>query len=182
MLLRDVTERKVSEEKLRENEAHYRLLTEDVRDVVWKLNRDLIVTYISPADEALRGYPANEVIGHHIFEMFSEEGIQAITKLIQLRSENAARGVVSGEVTFEVEHRCKDGRWLWGEVFSKPEFDADGSVVGFHGITREVTRRRQLEDEIRNLAYFDPLTGLCNRRLMNDRLSQVMAASEREGN
>ena len=75
----DITERKRTEEALRANEALLRLVTEDVLDVVWKTDRDLRFTYISPADERLRGYRADEVIGHHVFEMFTAEGITAVT-------------------------------------------------------------------------------------------------------
>ena len=53
---RDITGRKLMEAQLRDSEAHYRLLTEDVSDVVWKMDRDYRFTYVSPADEQLRGY------------------------------------------------------------------------------------------------------------------------------
>jgi len=49
-------------------------LTEEVRDVIWRTDKDLNITYISPADERLRGYKASEVIGHSVFEMFTPEG------------------------------------------------------------------------------------------------------------
>src|ERR1035437_3247325 len=58
--------------------------------------------------------------------------------------------------------------------------DATGTITGYHGITRETTERRQLEDQVRQLAFYDPLTKLPNRRLLNDRLSQSMATSRRK--
>jgi len=69
---------------------------------------------------------------------------------------------------------------IWGEVKSKPVHDASGTITGYHGITRETTERRQLEDQVRQLAFYDPLTKLPNRRLLNDRLSQSMATSQRK--
>jgi PAS domain S-box-containing protein len=139
-------EKSIATEKLRDSEALYRLLTEDVSDVVWKTDRNLRVTYISPADERLRGYSADEVIGHHVFEMFTEAGVAAVTEMIQKGPNAEQRGAQSGFVTFEAQHRCRDGRLLWGEVLSKPERDAHGTIIGYHGITREITERRQLED------------------------------------
>lgn len=168
-------------EKIRKSEALYRLLTEDVRDVVWKLDSDLRVTYISPADEQLRGYRVDEVIGHHVFEMFTEEGVAAVTKILQKRLVDERHGTQTGAITFEVQHHCKDGRLLWGEVFSTPERDSHGAITGFHGITREISGRKQMEEQIRQQAFHDTLTNLPNRRMLNDRMSQAMAASKRRG-
>ncbi len=139
-------EKSIAAEKLRDSEALYRLLTEDVSDVVWKTDRDLHITYISPADARLRGYRADEVIGHHVFEMFTEEGVAVVTEMMRQGPNSEQNRTQSGFITFEAQHRCKDGRLLWGEVLSKPERDAHGTITGYHGITREITERKQLED------------------------------------
>jgi two-component system, cell cycle sensor histidine kinase and response regulator CckA len=157
---RDITELKRTEEALRESEAHFRLLTENVADVVWKLDNDYRFTYISPADERLRGYKADEVIGHHIFELFNEEGIASITKMAQLRQEAEQRGEKSGPVTFEAQHRCKDGRWLWAEISSTPERDEDGAITGFFGISREITERKEYEKERLKIEKLESLSVL----------------------
>lgn len=172
-------ERWASAEKLRRSEAHYRRLTEGVSDVIWKADRDLHITYISPVDERLRGYKADEVVGHPIFEMFTEEGIATVTELMNQRPTGAQCAKPCGAVTFEVQHRCKDGRLMWAEVFSKPEHDEHGTIVGYHGVSRETTERKQMQDQVRQLAFFDPLTNLPNRRLLLDRLAQAMTASKR---
>ena len=172
-------ERSVAAEKIRDSEAHFRLLTEDVADVVWKTDRKLFITYISPADQRLRGYPAEQVIGHHIFEMFTEEGVAAVSKMLRQGPTSEPQGAHSGFVTFEAQHRCRDGSLLWGEVHSKPERDAQGTITGYHGITRDITERKQMQDQVRQLAFHDPLTKLPNRRLLNDRLAQAMITSKR---
>ena len=166
---------------LHESDALYRLLTEDTLDVIWKTDRNLCITYISPADERLRGYPAEEVLGHHVFEMFTDVGVAAVKKIMRESQASEQSGTQAGFLTFEVQHHCRDGRLLWGEVLSKPERDAQGAIVGYHGITREITARKLLEDQVRQLAFYDPLTQLPNRRLLNDRLGQALAASTRSG-
>jgi diguanylate cyclase (GGDEF)-like protein/PAS domain S-box-containing protein len=182
----DTSERKKKEDRLlqlttrlTEREALYRLLAEDALDVVWKTDCDLHITYISPADERLRGYRADEVIGRHVFEMFSEEGVATVSQLLRQRRVAETEGSQTGFFTFAVQHRCKDGRLIWGEVLSKPERDAEGAIIGYHGITREITERKRLEDQVRQLAFYDPLTQLPNRRLLDDRLTQLMAATKR---
>lgn len=172
-------ERSIAAEKLRESEALYRLLTEDSMDVVWKLDSAFHVTYISPADERLRGYRADEVIGHHIFELFTAEGVAAVTEVMRQRAGIEPRGIEADFVTFEVLHRCKDGSLLWGEVFSKRERDAHGAIIGYHGTTREITQRKQMEEQVREMAFYDTLTNLPNRRLLSDRISQAMVSSKR---
>lgn len=165
---------------LHESEALYRLLTEDTMDVIWKADHNLVITYISPADQRLRGYRAEEVIGHHVFEMFTDEGIAIVTELIRRRREAEQNGTQLGFLSFEAQHRCKDGRLIWGEVFSKPDRDEHGTIIGYHGITREITERKRMQDQVQQLALYDALTKLPNRRLLNDRLAQTLAANGRK--
>ena len=164
---------------LHESQALYRLLTEDTLDVLWKTDRNLCLTYISPSDERLRGYKAEEVVGHHVFDLFTDEGVAAVKKLMRDSQAPGEPASQAGFLTFQVQHRCKDGRLLWGEVLSKPERNAEGAIVGYHGITREITERKRLEDQVRQLAFHDPLTNLPNRRLLRDRLGHAMAAGKR---
>lgn len=133
---------------LQESESLYRLLTEDTLDVVWKTDRNLYVTYISPSDERLRGYSADEVVGHHVFEMFTDEGVASVRKLIRDNQQSELAQTEVGFLSFQVKHRCKDGRLIWGEVLSKPERDAQGAIVGYHGITREISERKKAEAEL----------------------------------
>ena len=164
---------------LHDSQALYRLLTEDAQDVLWRTDARLIVTYISPADERLRGFRADEVVGRHVFEMFTEEGVAVVKAMIQRRAQEEASGTPVGFLNFQVQHRCKDGRLIWGEVMSKPDRNAQGEIVGYHGITREITERKRLEEQVRQLAFHDPLTHLANRRLMLEHLDQAMSASKR---
>jgi diguanylate cyclase (GGDEF)-like protein/PAS domain S-box-containing protein len=178
-LAREIAEHKQTEKALLESEAHYRLLTEDASDVVWKLDSDYRFTYISPADERLRGYRADEVIGHHVFEIFDEEGIASLKKLTRQRLEDEQHGTMTGTSTFEAQHRCKDGRWLWAEINSTPLRDTDGTITGYHGITREITDRKRSQELIYQLAFYDALTNLPNRRLLLDRFKQALVHAKR---
>ena len=164
---------------LQESLALYRLLTEDAQDVLWRTDSRLIVTYISPADERLRGFRADEVLGHSVFEMFTDEGVELVKGMLRRQAIEDAAGSSGGFLRFQVEHRCKDGRLIWGEMLSKPDRNAQGEIIGYHGITREITERKRLEEQVHQLAFHDPLTHLANRRLMLDHLEQAMSASKR---
>lgn len=167
---------------LKKSESLYRQLTEDTRDVHWKVDANFHFTYISPSDEALRGFKAEEVIGHSIFEMFTPEGIQTVKQVIQKRAENIKAGLPLDSMEFEAQHYCKDGHLIWGEVFSRPDFDENGNINGYYGITREITKRKLLEQKINQLAFYDSLTNLANRRLLLDRLDKALSSSKRNHN
>jgi PAS domain S-box-containing protein len=115
---------------LQESLALYRLLTEDAQDVLWRTDGQLVLTYISPADERLRGFRADEVLGHSVFEMFTDEGVEVIKSMLRLRAMEDAAGGTERFLRFQVEHRCKDGRLIWGEVLSKPDRNAQGEIIG----------------------------------------------------
>jgi len=164
---------------LHESQALYRMLTEDAQDVLWKTDSRLVMTYISPADERLRGFRADEVVGHHVFEMFTDQGVALVKGLLKRRAAEDPSDTSEGFLTFQVEHRCKDDRVIWGEVLAKPDRNAQGEIVGYHGITREITERKRLEEQVRQLAFHDTLTHLANRRLLVEHLDQTMSASKR---
>jgi len=167
--------------ELNEREAFYRLLTEDTLDVIWRTDSNFFITYISPSDERLRGFKAEEVIGRHATELFDEDGV-IIAKEAMNKGRAAQHDRTNlGFMSFEASHRCKDGRAIWGEVFSKAVRDEHGTITGYHGITREITKRKQMQDQVKELAFYDTLTRLPNRRLLNDRLCQALAASKRSG-
>jgi len=141
-------EKSLAAEKLQRSEAHYRLLTEDVQDVVWRTDSNFIITYISPSDERIRGFLPDEVIGRHIFTLFNEEGQASIRRIMQQRQKMLQQGIPLGTISLEAQHLCKDGRLVWGEILSKPELDSAGKIIGYHGITREITERKNAEVEL----------------------------------
>ena len=69
-------------------------------------------------------------------------------------------------------------RWLHGH--SQPERESDGSTL-WHGFVEDITQRKNFEEQIKQLAFYDTLTGLANRTLFYDRLNQAMIASHRSG-
>lgn len=172
-------EKSIAATKLKESEELYRRLTEDVTDVIWRADKNLCITYISPADEKFRGYRADEVVGKHVFEMFTPAGIKMIKEKIEQRQESEAQGIRTDFVTYEMEHVCKDGRILWGEILAKFERNAKGEIIGFHGITREITERKRMQDRVEELAFYDALTKLPNRLLLKERLNYVLAEMKR---
>ncbi len=133
---------------------------------------------INPAYTRVTGYQPEEVIGHHLYELLTAEGTIKFTEAM-LKEQAAGLDDGAQSVSVEVQQRCKDGGLIWTEIHSTPERDAIGAITGYHRISRNVTERKRMEDQVRQLAFYDPLTKLPNRRLLDDRLNQAMAASKR---
>lgn len=121
------------------------------------------------------GYRADELIGGQLFALLSADDAAAFSENSGLR-----RGA-SDALPFEVRLRCRDGTPMWAEVSSTPERDAQGTITGYHHICRNITERKRTEEQVRQLAFHDPLTQLPNRRLLGDRLNQALATSRRSG-
>ncbi len=83
--------------------------------------------------------------------------------------------------TFSMVYRLRrhDGEYRWLLDDGKPRYDTQGKFLGYIGHCLDITDQRQAEADIRRLAYYDELTGLANRRLFMDRLSQALAAARR---
>jgi PAS domain S-box-containing protein len=170
--------------ELQESEAHFRLLTEQVTDVVWKLDRDYRFTYISPADERLRGYRAEEVIGHHVFEFMTAESVALVTVKIKRRQDIEQQGTHIGTESLEVQQPCRDGRIIWTEIVSTPDFDSDGELVGFHGITRDISDRKRAEQKLRDALNYSQIlletspVGIATFRASGEALSANKTAAQ----
>ena len=165
--------------ELHESQALYRLLTEDAEDVHWRMSPDFVITYISPADQRLRGFPADEVIGRPVYDLLCEESAARVRERVNPAALGATQDATREFQKFEMQQLCKDGSLVWGEVLAKADRNAQGEIVGYHGITRNVTERKRLEEQVRQLAFHDTLTQLANRRLLLEHLEQAMGASTR---
>jgi diguanylate cyclase (GGDEF)-like protein/PAS domain S-box-containing protein len=97
----------------------------------------------------------------------------------------AFNGVIKQHPPLDNEFRIirpKDGEERWVHGISKPQLDDEGNVVAIVGTIQDITSRKEAEEKINELAFFDQLTGLPNRGLLFDRLKQAMTIGERSGN
>ena len=149
VVISDITEMKKTEELIRESEAKYRFMTENIQDVHWQLTPALNFTYISPADELLRGFQADEVIGKKLWDFIPVYGIPEVKKVTDAQYEIQNGASRLDVTTFETELLCKDGRIISSEFVSNPIYNTEGDLIGFHGIYRDITERKIAEEAIR---------------------------------
>lgn len=130
---------------LRQNEQRYRLITAKVKDVIWTMSLDARFTYVSPSIEGMTGYRAAEVEGRFLKDFTPardyENARQGIQRLIE-------SGMPQSKHPLEMQMRRKDGSLGWFEVSTSVLYDAQGRPETLLGVTREITARRQLENEL----------------------------------
>ena len=125
--------------------------------------------------EKLFGYTANEVIGRSILILFPEESKKDELDIL--------KRIYNGEKIKSLECMCitKNGDLLHVSTTTSPIYNELGILVGVSKIARDITDNKKAEEEINQLAFYDQLTHLPNRRLLLDRLKQAMAVSTRTG-
>jgi diguanylate cyclase (GGDEF)-like protein/PAS domain S-box-containing protein len=171
----DMVERKKLEEVLRESELRYRTVADFTSDWEYWILTDGSLRYVSPSCEQLSGYsPAEFYADPALLSRIvhaDDQGLYA-----QHRHELSLPG--GREVLdFRIMTKCGDVRWI--AHVCQPVFDLDGKLNGVRASNRDNTDRKHMEEQVRQLAFYDPLTHLANRRLLNDRLGQTLLASKR---
>ena len=170
---------KKNHELLRVSEERHRLLADNATDVIWMMNLDGRFTYVSPSVEKLRGFTSDEVMQQTLAQALTATSIPIAEKALSESIAAMKTGKAFVEFRGELEQPCKDGSTVWTEVTTSGMKNEAGKFIGILGVTRNITERKQMEDQVRQLAFYDALTKLPNRRLLNDRLSQTMALSKR---
>jgi PAS domain S-box-containing protein len=145
---RDVTEQRRETDALRESEARFRLLVESVRDyAIFLLDPEGCVATWNAGAERIKGYDADEIIGHHFSVFYPRERVEE--GFPQYELEVATR---VGRFEDEGWRIRKDGTRFWANVIITALRNTAGDLVGFAKVTRDLTERRAAEDQARHLA------------------------------
>ncbi|MCF8363560.1 MAG: PAS domain-containing sensor histidine kinase [Prolixibacteraceae bacterium] len=135
--------------ELQKSEEKFRVITENSSDIIWHLDSNFILTYISPADERVRGFKREEVIGKSLFTILKPEGIKMLKEANEKRMIDLSRGIKSAPVIYELEELCKDGSWVWVEATATAFYDRDGQISGYHGVSRDISERKKAELQLK---------------------------------
>ena len=167
---RDVTGRHIAELNLAESEARFRELADRSADVVWRFVTEPLphFDYVSPSIERILGYPASYFLEdfNRLVDIIDDDGSAAITRAFNGRP-------LPDRIDFHYRHA--NGSIVIGEM------QITAIRGGLQGVGRDVTELRQLQTNLAALALRDPLTGLANRRLLNELLGAELARTQRSG-
>jgi PAS domain S-box-containing protein len=139
---RDINERRLMEEALRESEEKYRNLIETANEGIGVVDADFKITYVNKKIKEMFGYSTEESIGRTIWDSMSEES-KAILKPSLVNNWHGFNG------SLEIKYMHKDGSPMWAQVNAKSLYDKDGKFAGILGMLTDITKRKEAEARLK---------------------------------
>jgi diguanylate cyclase (GGDEF)-like protein/PAS domain S-box-containing protein len=171
---RDRTEQKQAEEALRLSEEKYRTIIENIEDGYYEVDLAGNFTFVNDAACRIQGYTRDEMIGMNNREYMDKKTAQKVYKIFNTVLRTGKSTIISHWQIIR-----KDGSQRDVESSVSLMRDASGNPRGFRGVIRDITARKQAEEELQYRATHDLLTDLPNRLLFSDRLSLALAQAQR---
>jgi len=143
----DLTARRAAKLALAESEQRYRRLANNAPDMVSESTLDGVLTYVSPACQAVTGFTAEELVGRTAFSLMHPEDAEKVRAMCRTVLES--KGAIA-PWSIELRAQHKDGRALWLECKPTPAIDPDtGRFNALNDVVRDITQRKTLETELR---------------------------------
>lgn len=136
----DITERKIHEQVLAENERQYRTLVNNLREVVFESDATGNITFLNQSWEQLTGYSVEESLGKKGYEFLSPASLPAIQPTLE-RMANSPHTYTN----VELQYQHKSGKLVWAEVKTKRILGPDGTILGSTGTIVDITERKKAE-------------------------------------
>lgn len=146
--MHDISDRKKVEEQLRQSEEKYRVVINNIKEVVFQAEAEGKWVFLNPAWTDITGFTLEESYGKPVTEFVHEEDRELSTRYYHT--------LISGEkehITYEVRFRTKSGSFKWIEVAARVMHGSDNSILGTTGILRDVTLKREAEESIREKSF-----------------------------
>ena len=160
-IVQDITERRLAEESLRESEGKYRLIAENMADIIAVLDMNLRFTYISPSIMRIRGFTVEEAMEQTLDQVMTPESMKIALTAFEEEMKLEASGTADPDRirTMEVEEYRKDGSSIWLEVSLSFLRDENQTAVGILSVSRDISERKRAEDALRKSEeYFRAIT------------------------
>ncbi|WP_253735689.1 bifunctional diguanylate cyclase/phosphodiesterase [Paenibacillus sp. FJAT-26967] len=168
----DITERVLTQQKLLESNEQYKSLFYNSPDAIFSFDDEGNFLSANPASEVITGYTTEELLNMSFAPLIHPEDLPEAIK----HFEDAKNGIPSsGDLVITK----KDGTPIHLNATHFP-MKVGGVITGTYGLARDITQRILYDQQMEQFAFYDPLTGLPNRKLFEDRLGQLMNYSEED--
>ncbi|MDP3920415.1 MAG: PAS domain S-box protein [Candidatus Omnitrophota bacterium] len=150
-VLKDVTAKRQAEKDLIDSERRYRLLAENITDVIWTTDLNLCFTYVSASISKLCGYKNQQLLGRPFEDILMPPSARIVTETLaeELIVEKQKRGDRFASRTLELEYKKLDGNTVCTEVKITFLRGVDEKPTGILGVTRDITTHKQAEAALR---------------------------------
>jgi diguanylate cyclase (GGDEF)-like protein/PAS domain S-box-containing protein len=180
-----------------ESQSHqcnrYKYIIENIKDIIWEMNKDFVFTFTSPNVKVMTGYEVEEVVGRKITDLLTEESKKYFYDQVNEHLNNRINGTTEKSLLHDVQFICKNGSIKWLEVSANPMFE-DGKFIGYIGTTRDIMEKKEYEYqlnqyvqelktknvELEKTAMTDVLTGVYNRRKFEDDLDLLINKEKKQ--
>jgi len=174
-VLIDLTKEMLLLNALKKSEQYHRMITDNMTDLVSLMDAQGVIKYASASHLAVLGYQNERLVGSTLSNYLHPDDIsqvrQQFLKMVQRRQ----------QVKMECRIKHVSGDWLWLETHGSIAVNIDVSDGQYLLVSRNITERKALEQQLGFMAFHDSLTQLPNRRLFTDRLNQALLEHKRCG-
>ena len=173
-ITRDATERKQAEETMRQSEERYRTILDEMEDGYMELDIAGNLTFVNDATCRHSGYSREEMIGTSFKSHMAKEEFDNMYKAF-------GNIYITGKPERGIFYKLlrKDGTTAFAELAGFPLKNKKGDVIGFRGVARDISARKQMEEAIQYQATHDALTGLSNRLMFGQMLNHAIESAKR---
>jgi PAS domain S-box-containing protein len=153
-LVLDITDRKLAEDRIKASEAQYRLLAENIDDVIWKMDvNTLKYTFITPSIYKLTGFTVEESLNQSFEEMLMPDSLAEALEELPRRMAQFYEKKLDAEVRkYRFKLRCKDGHAVWVEMNTSFLTDVSGQITEIVASSRNITEQKAAEEQIKQMA------------------------------
>ncbi|HEJ3152632.1 TPA: diguanylate cyclase [Pseudomonas aeruginosa] len=155
-------------ERLEHSEARDRAILQSMRDGYFEMDVDGVILTVNPALCQLLGQTRETLIGHPYYELLGEDDLARARQPFQRAMQSGA-----GK-TFAIPLQRADGSLGYFEAMVSLIHDLQGELRGYRGIVRDVSDQIAYQQQLLEMAYRDPLTGLGNRKAFDEQLGQAL--------
>lgn len=154
-LVSSLREKQLLEKELALNEEKYRMLAQNVSDVIWKYNLPAHrFEYISPSVVKLRGFSVEDSMQKNFDSLFTPDSFQEFKTILQSKITALESGDESAQsFTIELQERCKNGTIIWVESVINLLPDTNQKVAEILGVSRNIEKRKEAEKALKNYAH-----------------------------
>ncbi|WP_052342805.1 GGDEF domain-containing protein [Bacillus sp. EB01] len=182
-IFRDVTARRKLEKSLRKANERYRFITENSKDMIAFLSPTGVYDFISASCRETLGFEPNELIGKNVFSFLHEDDVEKFEQRRLLLDEKK-----EDYFSLLYRYKIKNGGFIWLETVAKSLRNDKGEVESILAVSRDATQRMEKEaslesanDFLKMLSSMDGLTGIPNRRYMEESLEKEWERNKLHG-